>query len=77
MYLNKLQVNTGKKGNFSKISLPASAVALPDNNGTLCSKDIKKVQTLTLSWKEKQQNDSTIELNRFVEVDFLRKEEGS
>lgn len=70
-------VNTGKKGNFSKISLPASAVASPDNNGTLCSKDIKKVQTLTLSWKEKQQNDSAIELNRFVEVDFLRKEEGS
>lgn len=70
-------VNTGKKGNFSKISLPASAVASPDNNGTLCSEDIKKVQTLTLSWKEKQQNDSAIELNRFVEVDFLRKEEGS
>jgi len=70
-------INTGKKGNYSKISLPASAIAAKDNNGTLCSKDIKKVQTLTLSWKDKQHNDSSIELNRFVEVDFLRKEEGS
>jgi len=61
-------INTGNKGNYSKISLPPSAVAAKDNNGTLCSKDINKVQTLTLSWKEKQQNDTKIELSRFIQV---------
>jgi len=65
-------INTGDKGNYSKISLPPSAVAAKDNNGTLCSKDINKVQTLTLSWKEAQQNDTKIELSRFIQVDFLR-----
>merc|ERR1719412_973434 len=69
-------INTGKgKGNVSKISLPHTAMATKDNNGTLCSKDIDKVQTLTLSWKEKQVNDTKVELNRFIQVDFLRSKE--
>jgi len=63
-----------EKGNASSISLPTSAVAQKDNNGTLCSKDATKVQTLTLSWKEPQKNDTSIKLSRFVQVDFLRME---
>jgi len=66
-----------EKGNASKIALPTSAVAQKDNNGTLCSKDIKKVQTLTLSWKEPQKNNTKIELNRLVQVNFLRMENGT
>ena len=72
----QLQINTGKgKGNVSKITLPHTAIATKDNNGTLCSKDIQKVQTLTLSWKEKQENDTKVDLNRFIQVDFLRSKE--
>jgi len=69
-------INTGKgKANVSKITLPHTAIATKDNNGTLCSKDIQKVQTLTLSWKEKQENDTKVDLNRFIQVDFLRSKE--
>ena len=68
-----LQIYT-EKGNASKLILPASAVAKKDDNGTLCSKEPKKAQTLTLSWTEKQQNDTSINLKRFVNVDFLRME---
>ena len=71
-----LQIHA-EKGNASKIALPTSAVAQKDNNGTLCSKDIKKVQTLTLSWKEPQKNNTKIELNRLVQVNFLRMENGT
>jgi len=56
------------------ITLPPSAVADNTDNKTLCSTDMKKVQTLTLTWTEKQKNDTSILLNRFVQINFLRME---
>jgi len=64
-------------GNGSTIILPTSAIADKDQNGTLCSKDIKKVQTLTLSWNEDQKNDTKISLHRFVQIQFKRMENSS
>lgn len=43
-----------KNGYSSKIRLPSSAIAARDKNGTLCSKDVQKKQTLILSWNEAQ-----------------------
>jgi len=60
------------KGNGTKMSMPSSALATKDNNGTMCSKDVKKEQTLILSWKEPQKNDTRFTLERWVHVSFLR-----
>jgi len=64
-------------GNGSTINLPTSAVADKDQNGTLCSTDVKNVQTLTLSWNENQKNDTEILLHRFVQIQFKRMENSS
>ena len=60
------------KGNGTKMSMPSSAIATKDNNGTMCSKDVKKEQTLILSWKESQKNDTRFTLKRFIHINFLR-----
>ena len=65
------QIHTDK-GNGTKMSMPSSALATKDNNGTMCSKDVKKEQKLILSWKEPQKNDTRFTLERFVHVSFLR-----
>jgi len=64
-------------GNGSTITLPPSAIADKDDKGSLCTSDVKKVQTLSLSWKEKQKNDTSILLNRFVQIQFMRMENSS
>merc|ERR1719434_57762 len=54
-------------GNGSTINLPTSAVADKDQNGTLCSTDVKNVQTLTLSWNENQKM-----IQRFYYIDLYK-----
>ena len=60
------------KGNATQITLPDTAIATEDKNGTQCSKDIQKEQILELSWTGEQKNDTSVKLRRFIRISYKR-----
>ena len=60
------------KRNATQITLPDTAIAKQDKNGTQCSKDLQKEQILELTWTGKQKNDTSINLTRFIRIYYKR-----
>ena len=71
-FLQIFETSAEDKGNATQITLPDTATPKPDKNGTQCSKDVLKEQILELSWREKQKNDTSINLTRFIRIYYKR-----
>ena len=64
-------VYTDNEGNATNITLPSTAI-VAKNNRSHCSKVDGERQSLSLSWNERQENDTTLHLGRFITLHFKR-----